>query len=439
MKIAGAIVLASLVAVAPGAAAPTFHQDVEPILHRRCQGCHRPGDIAPMSLMTYADARPWAKAIRSAVLQKKMPPWFADSDCGPFHNDPSLSKAEIEVLSAWAESGAPEGDAQESSNRNEYVAGWRIGKPDVVIEIPKAFEVPATGVVPYQYISVPTGFTEDKWVQAIEIRPGNRKVVHHIIASAGKYSGGSSGVRPVGEFFTSDVEQRLLKSGQELPQFGAQTGSDLLQVFVPGGAPPELKPGQAKLIRAGSGILFQLHYTTTGKPEQDRTRIGLIFAKVPPKERVKSILIFHRNFTIPAGASNHLIQARAAVLRDVRLVSMLPHMHLRGKDFEFRAIYPSGETETLLRVSRYDFNWQINYYLASPRLLPKGTIIECSGHYDNSTNNPHNPDPKAEVRYGEQTWEEMLNGFMEIAMEPTVETPEILGKAPALAAERRNP
>ena len=165
-----------------------------------------------------------------------------------------------------------------------------------------------------------------------------------------------------------------------------------------------LKKGQAKLIKAGSNINFQLHYTTTGKPEQDQSRIGFIFAKEPPTERIKGILVFSRTFTIPAGAPNHPVVARAVVERDVRLVSMLPHMHLRGRDFEVQLTYPSGETETVLRVPKYDFNWQINYYLALPKLLPKGTIIEVSGHFDNSLNNPHNPDARAEVRYGEQTW-----------------------------------
>jgi hypothetical protein len=417
-------------------AAPVYHKDVQPILERRCQGCHRPGDIGPMSLMTYEEARPWAKAIRAAILKKKMPPWFAEAGHGKYLNDPSLSQTEIDTLVAWTDAGAPEGDRKNARKPVEFVDGWRIGKPDAVVELSKPFQIPASGEVPYQYISVPSGFTEDKWVTAIEVRPTNRKVVHHIIASANLPPAGSNSARPAGEFFTSDAEKQLLKTGRELPQFAAQGSSDLLQVYVPGGAPPAYQPGQAKLIKAGSHINFQLHYTTSGKPEQDQTGVGFIFAKEPPKERIKSILVYHRNFAIPPTASNHPVSARAEVLRDVRLVSMLPHMHLRGKDFEFRATYPSGQTETLLRVAKYDFNWQINYYLAEPKLLPKGTILECFGHYDNSANNPHNPDPSAEVRYGEQTWEEMLNGFMEVAMEPTAANPEILGKAPDTSSKR---
>ena len=385
-----------------------------------------------MSLMTYTEARPWAKAIREAVLQKKMPPWFADSGEIEYANNPSLSQAEIETLSGWAESGAAAGDPNDAPKRLEFPDGWRIGKPDAIIEIPKTFQIPASGAVPYQYISVPTGFTEDKWVTAVEIRPSNRRVVHHVNASAVRPAAPGSGAHPLGEFFTSDAEQKLIRSGKELPQFAAGTASDLLETYVPGVIHPVYAPGQAKLIKAGSTISFQLHYTTTGKPEQDRTRIGLIFAKEPPKERIKSILVYNRNFVIPAGAPNHAVEARAELLRDVRLVSILPHMHLRGKDFEVRAILPDGTTDTLLRVSRYDFNWQLDYYFAKPRMLPKGTVLECLAHFDNSVNNLSNPDPKSDVRYGDQTWEEMLNGFMEIAMEPTSETPEFLGKAPTL-------
>jgi len=221
-----------------------------------------------------------------------------------------------------------------------------------------------------------------------------------------------------------------LKPGQEPPQFAAGREGELLETFVPGGLPPELEPGQAKLVKAGSSLTFQLHYTTTGKPEEDQTSVGFIFAKQPPRERIKSILVYNRTFTIPAGDGNSLVGARAEVLHDAKLVSILPHMHFRGKDFQVRAIYPSGESEILLRVPKYDFRWQINYYLATPKLLPKGTMIEVTGHFDNSVNNAFNPDATVDVNYGEQTWQEMLHGFMEVAIEPTTDTPELLGPGP---------
>jgi hypothetical protein len=426
-------VLFALVCAAPvWALSPTFHKDVEPILQQHCQGCHHAGDIAPMPLVTYEQARPWAKAIRAAVAQKKMPPWFADAPHNTFRNDQSLSQAEAQTIQSWADAGAIEGDPKDAPSPRSFTEGWHIGTPDSVIEIPKAFQVPAQGTVPYQYIVVPTNFTEDKWVQAVEIRPSNRKVVHHIIASSNPpATGGSARSARASGFFTSDAEkQRLakLKPGEEPPQFAAARDGELLQVFVPGGQPPELQSGQAKLIKAGSTIMFQLHYTTIGTPQEDQTSVGFIFAKEPPRERVKGILVYNTHFTIPAGASGQIIGARAEVLHDMKMISMLPHMHLRGKDFQFRVIYPSGESEVLLRVPHYDFNWQINYYLAQPKLLPKGTIIECTGHYDNSLNNPFNPDAATDVHYGEQTWEEMLNGFMEVAIEPNANAPELLGR-----------
>jgi hypothetical protein len=407
----------------------TFHKDVEPILQRRCQGCHHTGDIAPMALQTYEQARPWAKAIRAAVVQKKMPPWFADPTHGTFLNDRSLTKAEIDTLTSWADAGAIEGDPKDAPQPRQFTEGWHMGKPDVVIQIPQAFQVPAKGTVPYEYIVVPTNFTEDKWIQSVEVRPSNRKVVHHINVSATPPRANGQASRPTG-FFTSDAEARTLarlKSGEEPPQFAAAREGDLLQTFVPGGVPPELQPGQAKLIKAGSSLMFQIHYTTIGTPQEDQTSVGFIFAKEPPRERIKAILVYNTRFTIPAGSSDQMIGARAEVLHDLKMVSMLPHMHLRGKDFQVRATYPSGESEILLRVPNYDFNWQISYYLSKPKLLPKGTVIECTAHYDNSVNNPFNPDATVDVHYGEQTWEEMMNGFMDVAIEPTTDTPELLG------------
>ena len=411
-------------AIASWSAPVTFYKDVAPILQNRCQGCHRTGDIAPMPLVTYKDARPWARAIRAAVIQRKMPPWSADAAIGYFANDRSLSQTEIETLTVWAETGAPEGDPKDAPPPIQYTNGWKIGKPDAVVQVPKAFHVPASGEIPYQYVFVATGFTEDKWVRAVEVRPSNRTVVHHIIASQRPPGAGTASTRR-GEY-SSLLFDLETPAGAQRPRTLAANGvepamysnADLLEVFVPGGRPPVLNSGQARLIKAGSDILFQIHYTSTGKPEEDQTEIGFIFAKEPPKEQVKAGLVFNQRFKIPPNSSNQLIEARAEVKREVKLLSMLPHMHLRGKDFEFRAIYPTGESEVLLRVSRYDFHWQTNYYLAEPKLLPAGTILECKGHYDNSVNNPNNPDSNKEVHYGPQTWDEMLNGFLEVIVTP---------------------
>ena len=437
MRWNGAFLTAGLIiplAAAPQRSRPvTFHEDVEAILENRCQGCHHAGDIGPMSLVTYGDVRPWAKAIRAAVLEKKMPPWFADSRYGKFLNDRSLPQTEIDTLVNWIDAGAPEGDPRQAPKPLDFSSGWRIGTPDVVIELPKPFRVPASGTIPYQYIRVPTGFTEDRWISAIEVKPGNRSVVHHINASALPPQSRRSVAMPIGEYVALDNEagnRALIRAGKEPPMFAGGTEGELLQVFVPGTVPKALPPGQARLIKAGSDLMLQMHFTTTGKPEQDLTRVGLVFARQPTLQRIRGTLVYNVHFTIPAGAGNHLVEARAMLKRDVTLVALLPHMHLRGKDFEFRAVYPSGESEVLLRVPHYDFRWQVDYYLTTPKALPQGTILECAGHFDNSPNNRFNPDATADVGYGEQTWEEMLNGFMEVAIDPNLPTPELFGPVP---------
>ena len=406
----------------------TFHKDVLPILQHRCQSCHRPGEVAPMSLLTYEESRPWAKAIRAAVVQRKMPPWFADPAHGRFLNDRALSTAEIDTLIAWVDGGALEGDPQEAPQPLKFADGWRIGEPDLVLEVPAEFKIPATGTIPYHYVTFPTGFTEDKWVEKVEIRPGNRSVVHHMIASVQAHNARLEKFAH-GKFF--DLEGDPNRPGADKTRmFSASPDGELLHVYVPGGVAPVLQPGQARLIKANSDITLQVHYTSIGTPATDRTRIGFVFAKKPPVERVRSALVYNTDFTIPAGQPRASVTAAAQLKADVKIVSLLPHMHLRGQEFTYRAIYPDGNVETLLHVPKYDFNWQINYYLAEPKLLPRGTIIECIGYYDNSVNNPFNPDPKSDVHYGDQTWEEMLNGFMEIAVDPKEPPREIFAPAP---------
>jgi hypothetical protein len=414
----------------------TFHKNVEPILQANCQGCHRPGETAPMSLLSYNEARPWAKAIRAAVVQKKMPPWFADPHYGKFSNDRRLSQGDIDTLVAWADSGAIEGDAKDAPKPLEFPDGWSIGKPDMIIEMPKAFNVPAEGKVAYQYIAVASGLTEDKWVQAAEIRPGNRSVVHHVQAHA--ISPDSPNARNLGEFLDADaIDQRVITrtekalAGGPMPnQFDSGLGGEYIQGYTPGAQPLNTKPGQAKLIKAGSVIFFQLHYTSSGKAGSDRSRLGLVFAKEPPAERLHTINVQNFAFDIPPMVDNYAISARARLTRDMKIVTLRPHMHFRGKDFVYTAYYPTGESEVLLKVPRWDFNWQMTYYLETPKVLPKGTIIEVLGHYDNSPNNPANPDPKARVLYGEQTWNEMLGGLIDVALDPSANSPQFFESVP---------
>ncbi|SPE27851.1 conserved exported hypothetical protein [Candidatus Sulfopaludibacter sp. SbA3] len=410
------VILSGSAAAAP---APTFSKDVAPILQHNCQGCHRPGEAAPMPLLTYQQARPWAKAMKEAVLLKKMPPWPADPQVGHFSNDRSLPAKDRDTLIAWVDGGAPEGNPKDLPQPAAWVDGWNIGKPDRIIEMPAPFDVPASGTIEYQYVILPLNLTEDRWIQAAEARPGNRAVVHHIIAFI--RDPGSKWMRdkPYGEVFVP----RNAKG--DVQGFSG----DILAGFAPGVPPSRLEPGTARLVKAGSDVVFQLHYTANGKAAQDQTKVGFIFAKEPPKERVLTLAAANTKFTIPAGDPDYKVDSDLELAHDVKLVSMLPHMHLRGKDFEYRLIFPTGETQAILRVPRYDFGWQLSYDVAGGGMtLPKGTRIACTAHFDNSPNNPANPDPTKEVKWGDQSWDEMMIGFLEVAipadMDPKLILPE---------------
>jgi hypothetical protein len=266
-------------------------------------------------------------------------------------------------------------------------------------------------------VAIPTGFTEDKWVETLEIRPENRAVVHHVVAFARApgspyFKNLTPGV-PAGTQ-NSGIRDRIEDTGMGF--FSIQPGREILCTYVPGGEACRLKPGQARLIKAGSDLVLEVHYTTNGKATSDRTKVGMIFAKNPPSERIMNMVILNPNLRIPAGAANHRVDARLTLNAPVTITSLFPHMHMRGKAFEYRVTYPDGRSEVLLKVPRYDFNWQLTYYLAEPRALPKGTVIECTAYYDNSPNNPANPDAKKDVFWGDQTWEEMLAGFVDLAV-----------------------
>jgi len=399
----------------------TFYKDVLPVLQNRCQQCHRAGEAAPMSLITYKETRPWAKAIREAVITRKMPPWPADPHYGKFSNDRSLSRAEIDTLVAWTDGGAPEGDPADAPKPAHFVSGWGIHKPDIVFEMPNEFSVPAAGTIDYQYIVIPSGFTEDKWVQEVEARPGNRQVVHHMIAY----------IRPPGSHWLKDArpgipfvpvkeENRDKRKHRRDEDNGGPP--ELLVGFAPGMPPGILPPGQAKLVQAGSDFVFQMHYTANGKPGTDRSRIGLVFAKEPPRERIYTAGASNEKFEIPAGDPNYEVESDITFQEPAKLVDMMPHMHLRGKDFVYTAYYPTGESEILLRVPKYDFSWQLFYYLREQKPLPAGTRLHCVAHFDNSPNNPANPDPTRAVRWGDQSWEEMMIGFFDVAI-PTNKEP----------------
>jgi hypothetical protein len=423
------IIVAVLTAASLALAAPlpqvTFHRDVEAILQKRCQTCHRAGEIGPMPLITYHDVRPWAKAIRTAVISRTMPPWDAEPHFGSFSNDRSLRADEIQTITKWVDSGSSEGDPSEAPPAAKFPTGWRIGEPDLVFEMPKEFSVPASGVVDYQWIKMPTGFTEDKWVEAIEIRPGNRSVVHHAVVYAREPEVEYGKKEPYGEFFTLTVDdlRSLRKNAKKSPYSRTMFSTDIepehLEVYAPGCDPIQLGPGRARLIKAGADIIFEMHYTPNGKPATDRTRVGIRFAQRPPAERVRSVRMNNGTpLRIPPGEPNYGLESRIETLEPMRIIAFQPHMHLRGKSMEFRATYPTGETETLLSVPRYKFQWQMSYYLQQPKILPVGTIVTCVAVYDNSANNPNNPDPKAWVPGGRQSWDEMMAGFVDFAIAP---------------------
>jgi hypothetical protein len=405
--------------------AVTFHRDVQPILQQRCQVCHRAGEAAPFSTAAYEEVRPWAKAIREAVLTRKMPPWFADAAPGTFSNDNRLSQQEIDTLTAWVDQGAPAGDPKDAPKPAAFTQGWRIGNPDLIVEMPQEFHVPASGEIAWQYFPVPIKFTEDKWIQAVEARPGNPAVVHHVRIFS-RALGSKAFMEPDPE--TSQERQHPKEPPKDDGSgvlAGPETGAEELTTFVPGGDPVELQPGQALLVRAGSDLVFEVHYTPTGKPQTDRSRVGLIFAKRPPQMRVTEVETTNLNFRIPAGAANHRVDTRVTLREDMTVLSLWPHMHLRGKALQLRAVYPKGESEVLLGVPHYDFNWQMSYVLAKPRLLPKGTRLESAVFFDNSANNPNNPDPKADVYWGDQLWEEMNVAFMRVALPAGIEPADI--------------
>jgi len=378
----GSAVVSIAASTAPGN--PTFDKDVAPILNQRCVECHRAGEVAPMAFTSYKEVRPWAKAIRDRVVARQMPVWLADPHFDEFKNDRRLPQVEIDTIANWVTNGAPEGDSRDLPEPPKFEEGWRLGKPDVVIDIGRDFDVPATGVVPYQYFSVPTNFTEDKWIEAAEIRPGSRSAVHHVIVF-------------------------IQEPGKGVP-LGIEGGS-LLVGYAPGEQPLRLDPGTARLVKAGSWFRFQVHYTPNGTAFKDRPYVGLHFAKNPPKTRAYTAGALTFNFKIPPGDPNFEVKSSWTAKDDVVLIGLMPHMHFRGKDFKYTVTYPDGKQEVLLSVPKYDFNWQLQYELKEPRNLPKGTRIDCVAHFDNSANNPANPDPSKEVRWGDQTWEEMMIGF----------------------------
>ncbi|MCH8913660.1 MAG: redoxin family protein [Planctomycetes bacterium] len=375
----------------------TYSSHIASIVQENCQNCHRQRQIAPFPLTTYEEVRGWSAMIHSVLETDRMPPWNASDEFdGQFVNQRKLSPQDKKILTSWIENGMPRGTPDEDPPPKEWPKGWRIGKPDKIYTMKKSFAVPAEGVVEYQYFDVPTRFKKDRWIRAMEAKAGAEDVVHHILVF-------------------------IVEEGQPTNErIGLDDG--FLCATVPGDTPSIFPPGSAKRLPAGATLRFQVHYTTNGKKQRDRCRVGLIFADEPIEREVRTRGIYNRGFKIPANAGDHEVRADYTFTQDTEVLSFFPHMHTRGKSWRFVAHYPDGRSQTVLEVPRYDFNWQESYILNTPMTMPKGTRLECVAHFDNSEANFANPDPTVPVRWGEQTWEEMMIGYIDYIPSATSES-----------------
>ena len=412
----------------------TYNRDVAPIFYKNCVVCHRPNDIAPMSLMTYKAARPWARAIREAVVQRKMPPWHADPKVGDFINDPRLSDEDIATIDAWVRTGTREGDAKDLPPAPVFAEGWHI-KPDVVLTIPE-FTVPGGSQDDYEYIYVPTNFTEDKWVQAAEVVPGDRRVVHHATVSViaadkvakkeEENAKSDAGVDKyhyrTGKVLHLKRDAPVVDDGCSSPDGGGVPGEPsgnlniVPGIYLPGHLAETRPSGYALRIPAGSYLQFQVHYSNhTGDDVKDRTSIGLVFARDPVKHEIAQYEIWNNLFLIPPNDNNHRVTSCYTLPKDVTALAYTAHMHFRGKSMTTEAVYPDGRHEVILNVPHYDFRWQETYFLKNQILLPKGTKLATTAYFDNSLDNPQNPDPTKALRWGEPSDEEMMGFWLQFA------------------------
>jgi hypothetical protein len=381
-----------IVTIPPLGAEPTFYKDVLPILQQHCQSCHRKGEIGAMELMTFDEVRPWAKAIRQSVTLRKMPPWFADPHFGEFSNDPSLTAAEVSTVQAWVDSGSHPGLKTEAPPPVKFPEGRVLANPSVITAIPKPFRIPAHATIPYQEFVLHAAFSADTWASAVEIRPSDRSVVHHAVLY----------VREPGSTWLDKIPPT----------------ADILAVYTPGAPVMTCPEGMAKKIPAGSDLVLQMHYTSKAVDANDRTEVALMTSTQRPHYRLLTLQMTKSDFHIPPGDRQYRVAVSGTLPQDALLVSMFPHMHLRGAAFEYQIAGSQGRVETLLKVDHYDFYWQLSYQLKTPRPLTAGTRLLFAGYFDNSAGNPRNPDPSAEVTWGEQSWEEMMIGFFDVAVSP---------------------
>ena len=389
---------------------PTFTKDVAPILYENCVACHRPNHLAPMSLITYEDARPWARAVKAKVLAREMPPWGADSSVRAYRNDASLAQTEIDTVAAWVDGGAIKGNDSDLPDVPQFAEGWSIGEPDLIFTMLEPFRVPADGTVPYSYVTVPTNLPEDTWISAYEFRPGDRRVLHHVIPIV---------LEDDGQPATAEVKARRDRS--RTPARGARVGG-----YVPNRLGTVFEDGVAVKLPAGADIEAQMHYTTIGEEVYDQSSWGVVLAKGPGASvrRAGGGQMVNFMFAIEPGNPHYKVTANRPIKEDTYLSSMMPHMHVRGKSAKYTVRHEDGSEVVALWVPNFDFNWQLRYELEEPIFMPKGSTLEAEFHYDNSPNNRFNPDPTQTVRWGDQTWEEMMLGYFGTVDPKAAETTE---------------
>ena len=447
MKLLSAGLIVAAAAAAASSSQVTFNKDVLPIMQQKCQNCHRTGEVAPMSFLTYESTRPWAKAVKTAVASRKMPPWFADPRYGHFKNDMSLTQSQIDTIVKWVDAGAPEGKAKDAPPPVKWPEGWTI-KPDVVVSMPP-YQVPAKGVLEWTYITIPSGFTKDTWITSIEIRPGDPSVVHHVVFYIKPHTPDTVYNRPIWYDTPRDEKGVALKDAPRgtkrqlvdadgnivtMTNTELTGGGTLEALYVPGIPPMDFRiHNAAKLVPAGADLVVQMHYTPNGKAVTDVTKFGFTVAKEEPQRKVVTFVqqpaeIGDREkFHIPPGDGNWASPPLdLTFLEDVEMTWLMPHMHLRGKDMTYTLTYPTGESQIILNVPHYNFEWQLGYDLEKPLMVPKGSKFHADAHYDNSVNNPFNPDPTQDVYGGEQTFEEMMVPWFNVIVPRDVDPKKIV-------------
>lgn len=411
---------------APTSDAVTYHRDVAPLLQANCMNCHRAGEVAPFPLTSYDDARKRARQLATVTQSKFMPPWRAEPH-GQFLDERRLSPHEIAVLTAWVDAGAPEGDPADAPPAPKFAEGWQLGEPDMIVAMPEEFEIPADGPDIFRVFVMPLDIPSDKLVASVEFRPGNRRVVHHAL-----------------HYLDSNGAARKKDAADPAPgyrSFGGPgfTPTGALGGWSPGNTARFLPDNMGRYLKKGSDLALQIHYHPTGKVEKDRSMVGIHFVKTPSSKVVAGLMVLDRKLAIPAGAKRHPMSASYTLSADVTLVGVAPHMHLLGREMKATAVLPDGTVQPLNWIKDWNFNWQDEYLYAHPSKLPKGTRLEVEAFYDNSADNPSNPSsPPRDVRWGEQTTDEMFICFFLVSTEkPQDLIPLILDNLTSLAMQGR--